>query len=147
MIWTGYDARSLLPDSLKVGTTTVPFTVHGTAKPGYQAWSVYVNNVYRAGHTAPWGGTVWLVLNAADATNRGAVTVDLSTALASVGKLLQGNYGWAPLASSYWLDTIAFGMEFGPQNGDPYGAGPTDFSLGLSSYCLQAATTVSGATC
>ena len=147
MVWTDYDARALLPDSLKVGTATVPFAVNGDVDPGNQAWSVYVNNVFRNGHTVPWGGTVWLVLDAAHAVEQGTVTVDLSSALSAVGALLQNNYGWGNFASSYWLDTIAFGMEFGPQNADPYGAGPTDFSLNLTSYCLEVRTTVAAAAC
>ena len=147
MVWTDYDARALLPDGLKVGTATVPFAVDGAFKSGDQAWSVYVNNVYGAGHTAPWGGTVWLVPNVGDATKRGTVSVDLSAALAAVGTLLQTKYGWGSFARTYWLDTIAFGMEFGPDNGDPYGDGPTDFSLDLRSYCLLVGTTVPAATC
>jgi hypothetical protein len=147
MVWTDYNAKALLPDSLKVGTMSVPFAVDGKQKSGDQAWSVYVNNVYGQGHTAPWGGTVWLVPSAADKSSRGTASVDLSAALTSVGALLQRNYGWAPFASKYWLDTIAFGMEFGPQNGDPYGIGPTHFSLDLSAYCLQIGTTAAAANC
>ena len=147
MVWTDYDARSLLPDSLKVGTATVPFAINGVAEPGNQAWSVYVNNVFREGRTQPWGGTVWLVPDAAHTVGKGTVSVDLSSALAEVGALLQNNYGWRDFASNYWLDTIAFGMEFGPENADPYGAGPTDFSMDLSSYCFVVRSTVAAAAC
>ena len=147
MVWTAYDAQSLLPDSLKVGAASVPFAVNGDVHSGKDAWSVYVNNVYGSGHTAPWGGTVWLVLDAARTVKQGAVTVDLSAALAGVGSLLQNKYGWSNFATSYWLDTIAFGMEFGPDNADPYGAGPTDFALHLRSYCLGVGTSVSSARC
>ncbi len=145
MVWTDYDAQSLLPDSLKVGTTTVPFAVNGTADPGNQAWSVYVNNVFQGGHTQPWGGTVWLVLDSAHTVKDGTATVNLSAALNAVGTLLEHNYGWSNFASNYWLDTIAFGTEFGPESGDPYGDGPTTFSLNLTSYCLEPGTTVSAA--
>jgi hypothetical protein len=147
MVWTDYNAQSLLPASMKVGTASIPFAVDGAADAGTRAWSVYVNNVYAKGRTVPWGGTVWLVLDAAHAVKQGAVRVDLSTALAAVGGLLQNNYQWSAFADSYWLDTIAFGMEFGPQNGDPYGAGPTQFSLNLTSYCLEVRTTVAAAAC
>jgi hypothetical protein len=147
MVWTDYDALALLPDSLKVGTTTVPFVVNGEFKSGYQDWSVYANNIYGGGHTAAWGGTIWIVLNSADATQQGTVTVDLSAALAAAGTVLQNNYGFAPFASTYWLDTIAFGMEFGPQSANAYGDGPAKFSLGLNSYCLQTGSTVPAVTC
>ncbi len=144
MVWTGYGAEALLPDSLKVGTTTIPFEVNGTLS-GDQSWSVYVNNVYGGGHTAPWGGTVWLVPD--DPTEQGDTAVDLSAALGAVGTVLHSNYGWAPFASTYWLDTIAFGIEYGPRDANPYGNGSTNFSLDLSSYCLQVRTTVPAAQC
>jgi hypothetical protein len=147
MVWTDYADQALLPDSLKVGTTTIPYSINGELKSGTQAWSVYVNNIYGGGQTVPWGGTVWLVLDKADITQQGAVNVDISAALADVGSLLQTKYGWAPFASNYWLDTIAFGMEYGPKNADPFGKGPANFSLNLSSYCLQTATTVDAAGC
>jgi hypothetical protein len=145
MVWTDYDSQALLPSSLKVGTTTIPYSVNGVAKSGAQEWSVYANNIYGSGHTVPWGGTVWLVLN--NQAKQAPVGVDLSAALADVGGLLQQKYGWAPFASSYWLDTVAFGMEYGPQDANPYGSGPAKFSLDLSSYCLQAGATVAAAKC
>jgi hypothetical protein len=147
MVWTDHDARSLLPDSLKVGAASVPFAVDGDVHSGTGAWSVYVNNVYGSGHTAPWGGTVWIVLDAARTVKHGAITVDLSSALAGVGSLLENRYGWSNFATTYWLDTIAFGMEYGPDDADPYGAGPVDFALHLRSYCLGVGTTVSAARC
>jgi hypothetical protein len=147
MVWTDHDARSLLPDSLRVGTASVPVTVNGTVDPGNQAWAVYASNVYRSGHTVPWGGTVWLVLDQAHAVAKGTVSVDLGAALAAVGTLLQDNYGWSDFTDGYWLDTIAFGMEFGPQSGNPYGGGPAAFSLDLTSYCLETRTTVAAAGC
>ena len=120
MIWTDYAAQALLPGSNKIGTTTIPYSVDGGLKSGTQEWSVYANNVFGAGHTQPWGGTIWLILN--DPVKQGAVNVDISAALADAGGLLQHNYGWAPFASTYWLDTIAFGMEYGP--GMPTRSGP-----------------------
>jgi hypothetical protein len=147
LVWTDYDVQSLLPDGMKVGTATVPFAVNRAADPGDRAWSVYVSNVFGQGRTAPWGGTVWLVLDAARVVKDGSVTVDLSAALGAVGTLLQNNYGWSDFASNYWLDTIAFGTEIGPENADPYGLGPTDFALNLTSYCLEVSGTVSKAAC
>jgi len=38
--------------------------------------------------------------------------VRVSTALGAVGTLLQNNYHWSNFATSYWLDTIAFGAEY-----------------------------------
>ncbi len=145
MVWTDYNPQALLPSKLKVGTTTIPYSVNGQSKSGDGEWSVYANNIYGGGHTVPWGGTVWLVLNSP--AKQASVNVDLSAALADVGGLLEHNYGWAPFAGSYWLDTIAFGMEYGPQDANPYGSGPAKFSLDLSRYCLQAATTVAAASC
>src|ERR1039457_4233762 len=64
----------------------------------------------------------------------------------AAGKLLEHNYGWASFSHNYWLDTVAFGMEYGPQDADPYGDGPASFSLDISSYCLALRTTVGKAT-
>jgi hypothetical protein len=147
MVWTDYNAAALLPDSLKVATTSLPLSVDGKVQSGEQSWSVYVNNVFGGGHTQPWGGTVWLVPNGEQTTKTGTVSVDLSAALTAAGSVLQRRYGWAPFASSYWLDTVALGIEYGPQGGNPYATGPADFSLNLSSYCLVAGTTVTAATC
>jgi hypothetical protein len=147
MVWTDYDAASLLPDAMKVGTVTIPFAANGKVQSGNDAWSVYVSNVFQGGHTQPWGGTVWLVLDTAHRVGKGTVRVDLSAALGAVGTLLEQNYGWNDFRNSYWLDTIAFGTEFGPESGDPYGDGPTTFSLNLTSYCLEPGTTVATAEC
>jgi hypothetical protein len=108
---------------------------------------VCASNVFQKGHTVPWGGTVWLVLNPANVVNSGEIRVDLSAALKSVGTVLENNYGWTNFAGNYWLDTIAFGMEFGPKGANLYGSDPTAFSLNLTSYCLGVATTVAAARC
>ena len=147
MIWTGYDTQALLPPGLKLGTTTIPFAVNGTVYPGTDSWSVYATNIYGNGHTVSWGGTVWLVLDAPHATHQGTVTVDISSALADVAALLQRNYGWTSFESTYWLDTIAFGMEYGPQDAQPYSSGPARFSLNLGKYCLQVGTSTAATTC
>jgi len=147
MVWTAYDDRALLPLSLRIGTASSPYAIDGTAHAAKDAWSVYANNVYRDGRTAPWGGTFWFVLNKDDAVDHGTVSVDLSSVLASVGGLLQDNYGWDNFARSYWLDTIPFGMEFGPANGTLTGAGSSSFSFSVSSYCLDTRSTISAAPC
>jgi hypothetical protein len=147
MVWTGYDQQALLPDSVKVGTATAPFSVNGTLHAGDGSWSVYASNVFGAGHTQPWGGTIWFVLNKADATSHGTVSVDLSTVLADAAALLQNNYGWSDVRKNYWLDTIPFGIEFGPQSGTLSAAGSSNFSLHVSSFCLGVGIAVSEATC
>jgi len=147
MVWTDYDQRALLPGTGRVGTASVPFAVNGTLHPGNGAWSVYVSNVFKDGQTVPRGGTVWFVLDEGDAVRTGIVSVDLSTILSEVGTLLQNSYRWNNFSGTYWLDTIPFGMEYGPESGTPSGAGPAEFSLRLSSYCLEVGTTVAQATC
>lgn len=147
MLWTDYAQQSVLPESMKVGTATIPFAIDGVADAGYERWSVFVSNVFHDGHTAPWGGTVWLVPDAGDRVARGTVSVDLGAALHAVGALLERNYGWRNFASKYWLDTVAFGIEFGPNPPDPYGDGPAPFTFELSAYCLASRTTTSAARC
>ena len=87
------------------------------------------------------------MLNAADVVPAGTVSVDVTKALSAVGNLLEQDYGWSDFASHYWLDTIPFGMEVGPANGEPWGSGSTDFSLRLTSYCLGLNTTVAQPRC
>jgi hypothetical protein len=147
MVWTDYDERALLPGSMEVETASIPFAADRIVEPGRQAWSIYVSNVFQGGRTAPWGGSVWVVLNKADALSNGTVSVDLSSVLSVVGDLLQNNYGWRDFRSSYWLDSIPFGMEYGPQSGTLTGAGPSYFSLKLSTYCLDVGTTVGKTPC
>jgi hypothetical protein len=147
MVWTDYDQRALLPGTGKVGTASVPYAVNGTLYPGTGAWSVSVSNVLGDGHTVPWGGTVWFVLDKGHAVRAGTVSVDLSTVLSEVGTLLQNSYGWHDFSRTYWLDTVPFGMEYGPDSETVTGTGPADFDLRLSSYCLEVGTTVSQAAC
>jgi hypothetical protein len=147
MVWTDHDARSLLPDSMRTANASIPYSVDGSAKSGDDAWRVYVSNVFPEGRTAPWGGTVWLVLDEAHSVKAGSVSVDLSVALAAVGGLLRDVYGWSDFASSYWLDTIAFGIEFGPDSGHLHGSEPIDFAMDLTAYCLEVGTTVAAAGC
>jgi hypothetical protein len=147
MIWTDYDQSALLPGSMQVATASIPYAVDGVVEPGKQAWSIYVSNIYDGGRTAPWGGTVWFVLNGADVVRKGTVSVDISSVLSNVGSLLQKDYGWNEFRKSYWLDTIPFGMEFGPPDGSLYGAESSYFSLRVSSFCLAVGTTLVKASC
>ena len=147
MVWTDYDAAALLPDAMKVGTATIPFAVDGQAKPGNASWSVYVSNVYQGGHTAPWGGTVWLVLDSARVVKEARCASISALRSAPSGDLLEKNYGWRDFKSNYWLDMVAFGIEYGPASADPYGDGPVHFSLDLRSYCLDVGATVAEAAC
>jgi hypothetical protein len=147
MAWTDYNARALLPASLKVGTANIPFAVDGVARAGTRPWSIYSSNIERDGRTAPWGGTLWLVPDQADVAGRGRVSVDLSAVLWAAGLVLQQNYGWPDLGQRYWLDTASFGVEYGPPSGDPMDSGPTRFSAQISAYCLDVKSTVLDAAC
>jgi hypothetical protein len=132
---------------MQVATASIPFATNRAVKTGKQAWSIYASNVYGKGRTAPWGGSLWFVLDAADRVSSGSVSIDLSSVLSAVAALLQSNYGWHSFKRSYWLDTIPFGMEFGPQDGTVTGSGSSSFSLKLSSYCLEPGTTLLDPTC
>lgn len=147
MVWTDYDARALLPGSMQMGTASVPFAVDGVENSGTADWSVYATNIYPGGQTAPWGGTIWFVLDQANVISKGTVSVDLSRVLSSAGALLTDHYDWGSFVKGYWLDTVPFGIEFGPQSGTLAGAGPSYFSLDISSYCLNVAVKVAKATC
>ncbi len=57
--------------------------------------------------------------------------MDLSSVFSAVGTLLQDRYGWRSFRDNYWLDTVPFGMEFGPQDGSTTGSGASYFSLNL----------------
>lgn len=147
MVWTGYDQAALLPASMQVGTASIPFAVNGTARPGGQAWTVYASNVGPDGRTAPWGGTIWFVASREDIAGHGRVSVDLSAVLSAAGLLLRDRYGWPALAPHYWLDTAAFGVEYGPASGSPLDSGPSRFSAQISAYCLDPSSTLPNARC
>jgi hypothetical protein len=147
MVWTGYDQRALLPGSMEAETATVPFAIDGTGHPGTNAWSVFTSNIFSDGQTAPWGGTIWFVLDQADARGTGTVSVDLSAVFSAVGTLLTERYAWPDFAGNYWLETVPFGIEFGPASGSSAGTGPSDFSLRISSYCLAVRPVPASATC
>lgn len=147
MVWTDYDPHALLPAAMQVGTANIPYAVERVARPGTQAWSVYASNIDAGGRTAPWGGTLWFVLNRTQIVGRGLVSVDLRAVLSAASLLLQHNYGWPRLGTHYWLDTAPFGVEFGPAGGNPAGSGPARFSVRISAYCLDVRSTLPRATC
>jgi hypothetical protein len=146
MVWTDYDDQALLPASEKVGTASIPFAVDGADRRGEHSWSIYVSDIGEGGHTAPWGGTIWFVPSKADVVSRGSVSVDLSSVFSSVDALLRNTYGWSDFEKNYWLDTVPFGIEYGPV-GALTGAGPSYFSMDLSSYCLAVDAEPSEAAC
>jgi Glycosyl hydrolase family 12 len=147
MVWTDYDARALLPASMRVGTASIPFAVDGVARPGTQAWSIYASNIDRYGRTAPWGGTLWFVPGQAGVVGHGRVSVGLSAVFSAANLLLRDDYGWPDLGQHYWLDTASFGIEFGPPSGDPMDSGSSRFSAQIAAYCLDVRTTLPSAAC
>jgi hypothetical protein len=146
LVMTDYSAHAVLPPELEAGTAQIPVALAG-AKAHPQPWSIYASNIGGNGWTQPWGGTIWFVPDRANVVARGRVSVDLSAVLAAAGRVLHRNYGWADPAKRYWLDTVSFGVEFGPSSGDPYEAGPLRFSARISAYCLLTGTTVERASC
>jgi Glycosyl hydrolase family 12 len=147
LVVTDYDARALLPASLEIGQASVPATVGATARPLKGPWTVYASNVGSNGWTASWGGTLWFVASPTDRVHRGRVSVDLSAVLKSVDRILQDTYHWSSLAHQYWLDTVSFGIEFGPRSADPYDSGPAVFSARISAFCLTARGTLTHPAC
>jgi hypothetical protein len=147
MVWTDYDARALLPVGMQVGTANIPVAVDKVARPDTQPWSVYASNIYPGGRTAPWGGTLWFVPSQAEVVGHGLVSVDLSAVLSAAGLLLHDDYGWPELERHYWLDTVPFGVEFGPASGNPMDSGPSRFSVQISAYCLDVRTSLLDAAC
>jgi hypothetical protein len=147
LVMTDYDARALPPASLRVGTAEIPSAVGQAARPGTQPWSIYATNIGGEGWTASWGGTLWFVPDRADVVHQGRVKVDLSAVLSAAGRVLRDYYHWPELAPHYWLDTVSFGVEFGPPSGDPIDSGPSQFSARISAYCLAVGTTLADAEC
>ena len=147
MIWTDYAERALLPASMQVGTANIPFAVNHVTNIGTGAWSVYASNIDAGGRTAPWGGTLWFILNQVHVVSHGQVSVDLSAVLSAAERLLRDSYGWPELGRRYWLDTASFGVEFGPASGSPTDSGPSRFSVQISRYCLAVRTSLADADC
>jgi hypothetical protein len=75
------------------------------------------------------------------------VRVDLSAVLAAAGRLLHDTYGWPEPAQHSWLDTVSFGIEFGPPSGNPIDSGPLHVSARISAFCLGVRTALLEATC
>jgi hypothetical protein len=147
VVMTDYADGALPPDSLRVGTAEIPSAAGSAVRPGGQRWGVYATNIGGNGWTASWGGTLWFVPAREDTVERGRVSVDLGAVLAETGRLLETTFGWPEVANHYWLDTAAFGFEYGPPSGDPLDAGPSDFSARISAYCLAVGSTVGSARC
>jgi hypothetical protein len=147
MVWTDYDNAALLPGNDPAATATVPFSMNGVVHSGSGAWAIYVDNVYAHGRTAPWGGTLFFILHRPYVVSRGTVSVDLSAVFTAASQLLEEDFHWTNVSAHYWLDTIPFGMEFGPPNGAVSSSGPVDFGLDVSSFCLETGTTVARARC
>jgi hypothetical protein len=146
MLWINYDRQAFNP-STAVAAASVPYAVDGVPHSGTNAWSASVLNIYRSGKTSPYGGTIYLVLNAQNVVPAGTVSVDVTKALSAVDSLLGQDYGWSNFSSHYWLDTIPFGIEFGPASAQAWGTGPTDFTLRLTSYCFGLNATVAQPKC
>jgi len=144
MVWLDYDQQAL---GTSLTSVTVPFAVDGHAQRGADMWWLSADNIGTDGSTSPWGGTLWFVLKRPHVVERGTVSVDLSAVLAAAGSFLQQNYGWQGFEQHYWLDTVPFGIEFGPQNASPSAADPVRFSLALHSYCLDEDATIADASC
>ena len=147
LVWTDYDAQALLPASMQLGTADIPAAFgrhHGLNRA---PWTIYATNIGRNGDTAPWGGTLWFVPSRAEVIHHGHVSVDLSAVLSEAGRLLHDDFDWLDPAQHYWLDTVSFGVEFGPANGKPLDSGPSQFSFRISSYCLNVKSGLANATC
>jgi len=146
-VWTDYDARALLPASMRAGTATIPYAVGGTARPGTQTWSIYASNIERDGRTAPWGGTLWFVPGPAGVAGHGPGQRQpqrgvLGGQPAPARQLRLGRSGPALLARHG-----VFGVEFGPASGDPMDSGPARFSARISAYCLDVHAALADAAC
>ena len=132
MVWTDYDAASLLPDAMKVGTATIPFAVE-RPRQARERSVVGIRQQRLPERTYGAMGRHGLArprFGARRQKGRGARRPQ-RCARRRRHVCSEQNYGWRDFESNYWLDTIAFGMEFGPENADPYGDGPTHFSLDL----------------
>jgi len=108
MVWTDYDERALLPANEKVESANRPLQSE-RRPPLWKSGLVGLREQrLPRGHTEPWGGTVWVVLNRPDIVRRGSVSVNLSAVFSDVGSVLQKHYAWNNFRTTYWLDTIPF---------------------------------------
>jgi hypothetical protein len=136
VVMTDYAARAVAPVGDRIATARIPTAVGGHVRERTEPWSVFASNVGGNGWTAAWGGTLWFVPARADVVHAGRVGVGLGAVLAEAARELHDRYGWQDVARRYWLDTAAFGVEYGPPSADPYDAGPARFSARISAYCL-----------
>ncbi len=144
MVWADDSGANSYPPGTPV-SETVPYSVGGVASGGVDAWDMYLSHIGTGGQTGasrgPAFGTVYFVPKSPLGVGAGQhLSIDLSDVFADLAAVLQGKYGWTNFASTYWLDTIPFGAEFGP--GGSAGAGAADFSLDLSTYCFGVGVTV-----
>lgn len=126
MIWTD-ENRPALPPGYKE-TITMPYSLDGVRKSG--AWGIYITN---GSQTSNATTTIELVLKTPKGNAQ--IGVDLNSAFSSMEKALMKEYPsrWSSF-SSYYLDSIFLGTEFGPLAGHS-GAGPLTWSL--DSYKLS----------
>jgi Glycosyl hydrolase family 12 len=126
MIWTDENESSLPPGYKE--TITMPYSVNGVRMSG--AWSVCISNGSRASNSTT---TIQLVLNTPK--NNAQIGVDLNSAFSNMEQALTKEYPtrWSSF-SSYYLDSIFFGTEFGPLTNDA-NAGPLTWTL--SGYRLS----------
>jgi Glycosyl hydrolase family 12 len=126
MIWTDENGGALPPGYKE--EITMPYSLDGAGKAG--SWSVYMTNASRASNATT---TVELVLKTPQSNAQ--IGVDLNNAFSSMEKALTKEYPsrWNSF-SSYYLDAISLGTEFGPLK-NRSDAGPLAWNL--DSYNLN----------
>ena len=131
MVWTD-DGNNVLPPGYRE-TVPMDYTDNGVLKAG--DWGIYITNGQKLSGTT----TVQLVLT--NGINEGDVAVDLTHAFQKVESALKGFYptSWTSF-SSYFLDSITLGTEFGTKAGSS-GLGP--FSWHLYNYSFGLGTKLS----
>jgi hypothetical protein len=140
MVWLDYSGdRALLPVRPRP-VAVLGYSVNGAVMTGSGVWRMYSTGVNHGGTT-----TIDLVLDKPEATPGDEVGVELSQALHVAGQLLKKYYNFDD--SSYWLNTIDFGLEFGPAAGSDAAAGSAYFSSKIGSYCLHVGVILATATC
>ncbi len=153
MVWLDYGGKKVGPPGGALETASIPYRVGGRSYTGTNAWSLYESTIDSTGRTGAEGGTVYVVLKPAFEPHPardpkevgGTVSVDLSSVYATVGKLLESRpFDWKGFATSHWLDTIPFGVEFGPLSGDDaYKPGDKAyFTMTVSKFCLSTGVSV-----
>ncbi len=128
MVWTD-DGNQALPPGYR-GPVWMDYADNGVRKTGQ--WGVYITNGEKGSGTT----TVQLVLT--KVINKGNVAIDLTHSFQKVESALTNYYptSW-PSFSSYFLDSITLGSEFGRKTGSS-GVGP--FSWNLYNYSFGLGT-------